>query len=171
MGGVLAGGLCICLAICICMSICCCCSKKSKNHTAVDNAASENTVQPAAVILVSETTALHEQQGTQMPEYSLMSCDPTLQRGYTASSATYTVPEPYSTAGGTLPAAYSLPNAKATLPVCPQAGGTFPRDPSYPPATGATLPPTYPMPEGTLPSDYPTQQPYSAQMAYIPPTY
>ena len=170
MGGVLAGGLCICLAICICMSICCCCSKKSKNHTAVDNAASENTVQPAAVILVSETTALHEQQGPKMPEYSL-SCDPTLQRGYTASSATYTVPEPYSTAGGTLPAAYSLPDAKATLSVCPPAGGTFPRDPSYPPAAGATLPPTYLMPEGTLPSDYPTQQPYSAQMAYIPPTY
>ena len=152
-------GLCIGLALCICISVCCCYQKKKKTvrRCTATNATPINSVQPAAVAIVSHTTGQDGQQGYKPPEYN-PGYDPALQGGYTTYPATYTQPSPYPPVpGGTLPPTY------------PPAGGTLP--PAYPTAGGGTLPPAYPALGGTLPTGYPSQQPYPAQPPDMPPPY
>ena len=136
VGGAVAGVLCICLVIGVCIAVCCCCQKKkARNRTAASNTR-VNTVQPAAVATVTQTTALDGRHGTKLPDYT-PAYNPNMQGGYAPYPATYTVPAPYPPAGGTLP-------------------------PAYPPMSGGTMPPAYPAPGGALPAGYPPQQPYPA---------
>ena len=158
VGGVIAGGLCICLALCICVSVCCCYQKKKVQRRTATSVPT-STMQPAAVAIVSQTTAQDGQQSNKPPEYMYNpGYDPALQGGYISYPATYTQPSPYPPVpGGTLPPSY------------PPAGGTLP--PAYPTAGGGTLLPTYPAPGGTLPTGFPPQQPYPAQPPDMPPPY
>ena len=116
VGGVIAGGLCICLALCICVSVCCCYQKKKAQRRTAASVPTA-TVQPAAVAIVGQTTAQDGQQSNKPPEYMYNpGYDPTLQGGYTFYPATYTQPSPYPLVpGGTLPPTY--PPAGGTLPL------------------------------------------------------
>ena len=169
MGGVVAGGLCICLAVCVCVAVCCCYQKKKKNSHSDSSTARVTMVQPPTVAIVSQTTTLDVQHSTKMPDYNL-SCDRmcTLQGD---CSVTYTVPAPYPTAGDALPPSYPpMHMAAETLPpIYPTAGGTLP--PSYPAVAGGALPPAYSTPGSTLPTGYPPQQPYPAQPPDMPLPY
>ena len=158
VGGVVGGGLCICLALCICITVCCCCYHKKKTQrrtaTTATTATPMTAVQPTVAINQSSMQQTG-QQDNNPPEYNLR---------YTSYPETYTQPSPYPpVAGGTLPPNY------------PPAGGTLPQSPpAYPSVGDGTLPPSYPAPGGTLPASYPPQSldmppPYPLAYPFYPP--
>ena len=167
MGGTIALGLCVCLVICICISVCCCCQKKKVRNRTAASTVRANTVQPATVAVVNQSTMSGGRQGAKPPDYT-PTYSSTMQGGYTSYPNTYTVPAPYPTAG-ILPPSYPPTAAETLPPTYPTAGGTLP--PSYPAVAGGALPPAYPTPGGTLPTGYPPQQPYPAQPPDMPPPY
>ena len=100
-GGVVAGGLCICLALCICVAVCVCYQKKkAKTHaTTATSTTRVTTVQPAPVAIVSQVPFQGGQHGTQPPQYN-PDYVPTMQHGYPAYPATNIPPTAYPTAAG-----------------------------------------------------------------------
>ena len=176
VGGAVAGGVLIFLALCICIFVCrcrklkkrhgltateafrmTCCCKKPQRHT-VTTAIPMTSVPTARVAAINETAVRQSspQEVNSPPEYN-PDYDPALEAGYESYPTTYTRPSPYP------------PMRGRTLPPTNPPAEDLP--PAYPNVDDETLPPSYPAPGGTLPAGYPPQQVYPTQPPDLPPPY